>query len=124
MMEEHPKLFICKHPLVQSKLSLLRDETTDSKMFRELMKEIGLLLGYEATQDLTVEDKGSGTTGFGSFTKHSIKENVALVPILRGGLGLIDGIDHDLLFSHAKPDSKCGYITFGNFPGQGNQETS
>lgn len=91
MEEHHQKLFICKHPLVQSKLSLLRDETTDSKMFRELMKEIGVLLGYEATMDLCLEDKGTGTTGFGTFTKHGIKENVALVPILRGGLGLIDG---------------------------------
>ena len=93
-------------------------------MFRELMKEIGLLLGYEATQDLTLENKGSGTTGFGSFTKHSIKENVALVPILRGGLGLIDGTVHKLMFSHAKPDSKCGYITFRDFPGQVYQEAS
>lgn len=103
MEEKQQKLYICKHPLVQSKLSLLRDEATDSKMFRELMKEIGLLLGYEATQDLSLEDKGTGNTGFGTFTKHSIKENVALVPILRGGLGLIDGTYclFNQLISHA-----------------------
>ena len=86
------QLFISKHPLVQSKLSLLRDEATDSKMFRELLKEIGLLLGYEATHDLVLSERGNGSTGLGTFTKYSINENVALVPILRGGLGLIDGI--------------------------------
>ena len=84
-------LFICKHPLVQSKLALLRDESTDSKMFRELLKEIGTLISFEATRDLTLEEKGTGSTGYGSFTKYIVKENVAVVPILRSGLGLLDG---------------------------------
>lgn len=88
---ESTNLYICKHPLVQGKLSLLRDEQTDSKMFRELLKEIGTLIGYEVTNDLTLERKGEGTTGYGTFTKYTIKENVAIVPILRGGLGLIEG---------------------------------
>jgi uracil phosphoribosyltransferase len=88
---ESKNLYICKHPLVQGKLSLLRDEGTDSKMFRELLKEIGMLISFEVTNDLTLEEKGTGTTGYGSFTKCNVKENVAVVPILRSGLGLLDG---------------------------------
>lgn len=79
------------HPLVAHKLSRLRDVRTDSKKFRELIREIANLLTYEATADLAtmirpVETPLRNTTGL------EIKEQVGLVPILRAGLGMVEGV--------------------------------
>ncbi len=82
---------ISNHPLVKHKLTLLRDKKTDPKQFRELIREITLLLAYEATCDLeispaTVQTPLSEAAGF------KLKEPVGLIPILRAGLGMVEGI--------------------------------
>jgi len=79
-----------KHPLVAHKLSRLRNRSTDPKKFRELVREIAALLAYEATADLLtiprqVETPLANTTGA------ELKEKIGLVPILRAGLGMVEG---------------------------------
>ncbi len=84
-------VFPSKHPLIQHKLSLLRDVKTDPKLFRELVGEIAALLVYEATAGLSTAEKEIQTP----LTKTRgllIKEKIGLVPILRAGLGMVDGI--------------------------------
>jgi len=79
------------HPLVKHKLSKLRDANTKPKKFRELIREISMLLVYEATQDLAlapIEVETPLTTTPG----HKVTEKIGLVPILRAGLGMVDGI--------------------------------
>jgi uracil phosphoribosyltransferase len=83
-------LFISTHPLVRHKLTLLRNKRTDHKKFRELIREVAILLVYEATQDLktrplTVE------TPMGKANGYRLSENVGLVPVLRAGLGMVEG---------------------------------
>ena len=85
-------VMIMEHPLIQHKLSILRDENTGSKEFRELVSEIAMLICYEATRDLPLEDvviKTPITTG--TF-KQLAGKKLAIVPILRAGLGMVDGI--------------------------------
>jgi uracil phosphoribosyltransferase len=85
------KVFQSNHPLIQHKLALLRDTTTEPKRFRELIRELGILLAYEATTDLE-SDEVTLTTPMGVAQGTIIKHKVALVPILRAGLGMVDGI--------------------------------
>jgi uracil phosphoribosyltransferase len=80
-----------KHPLVKHKLTILRDKDTDSRTFRELVREISLLLAYETTQDLTIKSK-SVETPMGSTTGAALQESIGLVPILRAGLGMVEGV--------------------------------
>jgi uracil phosphoribosyltransferase len=80
-----------QHPLVKHKLTLLRDKNTDARKFRELVREISLLLAYEATQDLVIEPK-TIETPMGSTTGAVLKERVGLIPILRAGLGMVEGV--------------------------------
>jgi uracil phosphoribosyltransferase len=80
-----------QHPLVKQKLTMLRQTSTDPKIFRELVREITLLLVYEATQDLALEPT-SVTTPLGPADGYTILEKVGLVPILRSGLGMVDGV--------------------------------
>jgi uracil phosphoribosyltransferase len=82
---------ISTHPLVQHKITLLRDQRTDPKKFRELMREIAVLIAYEATADLATEETAV-TTPLGQAAGHRLQERVGLVPILRAGLGLVEGI--------------------------------
>ena len=85
------KLHVMNHPLIQHKITMLRDEATAVKDFRELANEIGLLMGYEATKDLELEDvevKTPITTTVGK----RIGKQVAIVPILRAGLGMVEAI--------------------------------
>ena len=84
-----------KHPLVVHKLNRLRDETTDSKNFRELIRELSVLLTYEATTDLLTESRDV-ITPLTSTTGLVLKEQVGLVPILRAGLGMVAGV-HELI---------------------------
>jgi uracil phosphoribosyltransferase len=84
-------VFVSDHPLVRHKLTLLRDKNTDSKQFRELVREITLLLCYEATRDLALEAK-TVTTPMGTAEGWHLKEDIGLVPILRAGLGMVNGI--------------------------------
>ena len=80
-----------KHPLIKHKLTLLRDVKTEPKKFRELVREIAMMMGYEATQDLATMPR-EVTTPMGQADGVSLKEKMGLVPILRAGLGMVNGI--------------------------------
>ncbi|MGN0963256.1 MAG: uracil phosphoribosyltransferase [Clostridia bacterium] len=97
------KLHIMDHPLITHKISMLRDVNTNTKDFRQLVYEIALLMGYEATKDLTLTDTEI-TTPLMKTTKKVLNQKVAIVPILRAGLGMVDGV-LDLI-----PSAKVGHI--------------
>ncbi len=82
---------ISKHPLVAHKLTRIRDQSTDPKKFRELIREIAALLAYEATQDLELESMRV-TTPLQETAGSNLAEKIGLVPILRAGLGMVEGI--------------------------------
>lgn len=84
-------LYVMNHPLIQHKITMLRDEKTTVKDFRELANEIALLMGYEATKDLELADIKVKTPITETMGK-TITKQVALVPILRAGLGMVDAI--------------------------------
>lgn len=84
-------VFPSQHPLVAHKLSRMRDKETDPKRFRELVREIAALLAYEATADLLTVPRQIETP-LTSTTGAELKEKVGLVPILRAGLGMVEGI--------------------------------
>ena len=79
------------HPLIRHKLTLLRDTSTKSKAFRELVREISVLLAYEATTDLELESVPV-TTPLAPAAGNRLKEKIGLIPILRAGLGMVEGI--------------------------------
>ena len=85
------KLFVSQHPLVKHKLTLLRDTQTDHRTFRELVRELALLLCYEATQDIELEAT-TVNTPMGQANGQLAQETIGLVPIMRAGLGLVEGI--------------------------------
>ncbi len=80
-----------KHPLVKHKLTKLRDKATKPKKFRELIREIAMLLAYEATADLALDDI-QVETPMGDASGALLREKIGLVPILRAGLGMVDGV--------------------------------
>jgi len=82
---------ISDHPLVKHKLTLLRNKVTDPKRFRELIREITLLLAYEATKDLDVSECRVETP-LTQAVGHKLREPIGLIPILRSGLGMVEGI--------------------------------
>lgn len=82
---------VSSHPLVAHKLTLLRNHATDHRTFRELVKEIATLLTYEVTQDLQLRPRPVQTP-LARTNGAELKENVGLVPILRAGLGMVDGV--------------------------------
>ncbi len=84
-------VFPSNHPLVAHKLSRLRDRETDPKRFRELVREISALLTYEATADLVTISRKLETP-LSSMTGVELKEKIGLVPILRAGLGMVEGV--------------------------------
>lgn len=84
-------VFESQHPLVRHKLSRLRDKNTDPKRFRELVREIAALMVYEATADLTVVPREIETP-LARMTAFELKDKIGLVPILRAGLGMVEGI--------------------------------
>jgi uracil phosphoribosyltransferase len=85
------QVHVSQHPLVLHKLTALRDVNTDHRSFRELVRELALLLCYEATQDLHLSPK-SVTTPMGEAEGYKVEEAIGLVPILRAGLGLVEGV--------------------------------
>jgi len=85
------QVHISTHPLVQHKMALLRDQRTDPKKFRELLREVAVLIAYEATADLETEEV-MVMTPLGQVSGRRLRERVGLVPILRAGLGMVDGI--------------------------------
>ena len=84
-------IFPSKHPLVAHKLAKLRSIQTDPKKFRELIQEISTLLAYEATADLAIRSI-EVTTPMGQTTGQELVEKIGLVPILRAGLGMVEGV--------------------------------
>ena len=85
------KVVIFDHPLIQHKRSILRDANTSTKDFRELVNEIAMLMTYEATRDLPTEDIKVKTPCGVANCKHIAGRKMAFVPILRAGLGMVDG---------------------------------
>ncbi len=98
------KVVVFDHPLIQHKLSVLRDKNTSVKVFRELISEIARLMCYEATRDLPLEEV-QVETPVATATCHRIAgKKLAIVPILRAGLGMVDGMV-DMI-----PNAKVGHI--------------
>ena len=98
------KVYINKHPLVQHKISILRDKTTGTNEFRSLVGEIAMLMGYEALNDLPTEEVEVETPLETCMTEMISGRKMAIVPILRAGLGMVDGI------LSLVPASKVGHI--------------
>lgn len=86
------RLTIVDHPLVQHKLHILRDKDTSTKDFRELVSELAILEGYEALRDLPLEDVEVTTPLETMTAKRIAGKKIAIIPILRAGLGMVDGI--------------------------------
>jgi uracil phosphoribosyltransferase len=84
-------VFQSKHPLVKHKLTKLRDKATKPKKFREMIREIAMLLAYEATADLALDDT-QVETPMAVASGAILREKIGLVPILRAGLGMVDGV--------------------------------
>ena len=95
---------IFNHPLITHKVSLMRDENTSSKQFRELVEEIAMLMAYEVFRDLPLKDQVIKTPIQEATVKVLACKDVAIVPILRAGLGMVNGILN--LF----PTAKVGHI--------------
>ena len=98
------KPFIMDHPLIQHKISLLRDKNTGAKEFRELVSEIAMLMCYEATRDLPLVEVEIETPVAVAKTKVISGRKLAFVPILRAGLGMMDGV------LELVPAAKIGHI--------------
>ena len=91
-MAAYPNLTVVAHPLIQHKLAVLRSRDTSKKTFRELVDEISMLMGYEATKDLPLEPVEIDTP-MERTTCHMVSgKKLALVPILRAGLGMVEGM--------------------------------
>jgi len=97
-------VFVMDHPLIQHKLTILRDEKTGSKQFRELISEIAMLMCYESTRDLPLEEVETKTPMMTAKTKVLSGRKMAFVPILRAGLGMVDGVLNLI------PAAKVGHI--------------
>lgn len=89
---KYPNVTVMDHPLIQHKLTILRDKTTGAKEFRELVKELALLMAFEATRDFQLAET-TVTTPITETTSYVLAgKKVAVIPILRAGLGMVDGI--------------------------------
>jgi len=86
------KVFVMDHPLIQHKISLIRDVNTGVKEFRELTEEIAMLMGYEVTRNLPLKEVEIETPIAVAKTKVISGKKLAIVPILRAGLGMVDGM--------------------------------
>ena len=98
------KVHVLDHPLLQHKLSILRDEKTGVKDFRQIVSEIATLMCYEATRDLPLEEVEIQTPVAKAKVKVLAGKKLAIVPILRAGLGMVDGILTLI------PSAKVGHI--------------
>lgn len=101
---EFPNLHVLQHPLVMDKVSRMRDEETSTGEFRQLMKQVGVLLGYEVTRDLELEYREIKTPLVSTHAPFLQKPMVAIVPVLRAGTGLADGL------LELMPSAKMGNI--------------
>ncbi|MCE2234596.1 uracil phosphoribosyltransferase [Streptococcus thermophilus] len=98
------KFQVISHPLIQHKLSILRREDTSTKDFRELVNEIAMLMGYEVSRDLLLEEVEIQTPIIKTVQKQLSGKKLAIVPILRAGIGMVDG------FLSLVPAAKVGHI--------------
>jgi len=92
MYENNSKVHVVDHPLVAHKLTIMRDKHTSTKDFRDLVGEIGMLITYEATRDLPLTAKEIETPICKAQAPTLAGKKIAVVPILRAGLGLVDGV--------------------------------
>ena len=98
------QVHVIDHPMVQHKLSIMRDKETGSKDFRQLLEEISLLMGYEITRDVPLKDIEIETPICRMMAKKVCGRKLAIVPILRAGMGMVEGL-HTLV-----PVAKVGHI--------------
>ena len=98
------KLVILDHPLIQHKIAIARDKNTGSGLFRQLVKEISMLMGYEVTRDLQLEEVDIETPICKTKARMLQGKKMAIVPILRAGVGMVDGI------LELVPQAKVGHI--------------
>ena len=98
------KFQVISHPLIQHKLSILRREDTSTKDFRELVNEIAMLMGYEVSRDLPLEEVEIQTPITKTPQKQLSGKKLAIVPILRAGIGMVDGL------LSLVPAAKVGHI--------------
>ena len=103
-MKSYENVFVMDHPLIQHKLTFLRSEETGTKEFRELVSEIANLMCYEATRDLPLMDVETVTPMQKTVTKVIAGRKLAFVPILRAGLGMVEGM------LELVPSAKVGHI--------------
>ncbi|NLL92402.1 MAG: uracil phosphoribosyltransferase [Ruminococcaceae bacterium] len=101
---QYKNAFVFEHPLIQHKISLLRDKNTGTKEFRELVEEVSMLMVYEFTRELPLEEIEIETPLAKTVTKVLSDKPIALVPILRAGLGMVAGIQNLL------PKTRVGHI--------------
>jgi uracil phosphoribosyltransferase len=99
-----PNLFILSHPLIQHKLSHMRDRTTSTRTFRELLRELTLLMGYEITRDLPLTTRRIETPLVTVDAPVIAGKKLAIVPILRAGVGMSDGL------MELVPSARVGHI--------------
>ncbi len=105
MNQEFENAFIFDHPLIQHKVSHMRDKNTGTKEFRELVQEVAMLMAYEVTRNFDLEEIEVETPICKTKTKVlSSKRKVTLVPVLRAGLGMVDGMLRII------PQAKVGHI--------------
>lgn len=97
------KVTVLNHPLIDHKMSQVRDKNTNTKAFRETVSEIGALITYEITRDFKTTPK-TIETPMAVMTAYELEKPVVIVPILRAGLGMVDGI-HNII-----PNAKIGHI--------------
>lgn len=97
-------IHVIDHPMIQHKLTIMRKKETGSKDFRELLKEISLLMGYEVTRDLPLDDIEIETPICKTMAKKVSGRKLAIVPILRAGIGMVDGLQTLV------PVAKVGHI--------------
>lgn len=95
---------VMDHPLIQHKLTIIRQTTTGTKDFREVVSEIAMLMAYEVTRDMPLEDVEIETPLVKSVQKTLSGKKVAIIPILRAGLGMVDG------FLAMLPAAKVGHV--------------
>ena len=101
---DESRVVVVDHPLVQHKLSILRNKSTETNKFRSLVRELSMFEAYEATHDLELEDVEVETPLETCTCKRIVGKKVAIVPILRAGLGMVDGII-DLV-----PSARIGHV--------------
>lgn len=105
MYKNHDKnVFTMDHPLIQHKLTIMRDVNTSTKDFRELVEEVATLMCYEATRDLPLKEVETETPLMVTKTKVIAGRKLAFVPILRAGLGMVDGM------LNLVPSARVGHI--------------